>query len=67
MRLVRLGIRRQPEADAMIFIFFLGRFQINISQRNLARMPRRQIEHRRAHDRVIAHFHSMAIFENQGC
>src|SRR6202011_3041003 len=35
MRLVRLGIRRQLEADAMIFIFFLGRFQINISHRNL--------------------------------
>src|SRR3984893_13672503 len=29
-------------------------------------MPRRQIEHRGAHDRVIAHFQSMAIFENQG-
>ena len=28
MRLVRWGIRWQPEADAMIFVFFLGRFQI---------------------------------------
>src|ERR1700724_3421646 len=29
-------------------------------------MPRPQIEHGGAHDRVIAHFQSMAIFENQG-
>src|SRR5260370_21638870 len=50
----------------MIFIFLLGRFQINICQRNPARMPRRQIQHRGARDRVIAPFQSMAIVENQG-
>lgn len=56
---------RHMEINAALFIGISGGWQVEIGERNLLRMLRREIPERLAYDGVVLHFKMVLIAENQ--
>ena len=62
---VRFWRGRQLKTIAEVIVLLRGGFQIEIRDGDLTMMPGRQVIEHVSHDRVILHFHLMAILEDE--
>jgi len=67
---VRISIcvsgRGQLEADAVFVVQPLRGVEIEIGERDFARVPRRHIVESLTYDRVVSDFKLVAVFEDEG-
>ena len=66
-RRMSVGLRgwRKLKDDAAIIVLFLGRFEIEIRQRDFAGVSRRQVKKRSALDGIVSDLQLAAILENE--